>query len=154
MDFRLRTELEPEDILTALRVQMPEGIEVLDVYASERKVKDIKWLSISGVFEYDERSAEDMLPELERFFASESIVISKRTKRGVSDTDIKPAIKSLDFGACDGGVALNAVISAQEPTLNPELLVSALTQLEPKIAPDFAKFRRIQVFDAEMQVFR
>lgn len=154
MDFRLRTELEPEDILTALRVQMPEGIEVLDVYASERKVKDIKWLSVSGVFEYDERSAEDMLPELERSFAAESIVISKRTKKGMSDTDIKPAIKSLEFGICDGGIALSTVISAQEPTLNPELLVSALTQLEPEIAPDFAKFRRIQVFDAEMQVFR
>ena len=35
-----------------------------------------------------------------------------------------------------------------------KLLADALRQLEPEIAPDFAKFTRIETYDADMQLFR
>lgn len=154
MDFKLLEEKAPEEILSALNLQLPEGLEALEVYEPQRKVKELKWLSIEGVFEYDERRAEDMLPELEKFFAQESIVISKKTKRGVADSDIKPAIKELKFTVCDNEIHLNGVISAQEPTLNPELLADALRQKREEIVPDFAKFKRIDTFDENMSIFR
>lgn len=49
---------------------------------------------------------------------------------------------------------LDAVISAQEPTLNPELIADSLRQLTPETAPDFAKFRRLEIYDENMEVFR
>lgn len=154
MDFRLMEEKDPTEILEELNKQLPEGIEALEVYEPERKVKELKWLSVEGVFEYDERRAEDMLPELRSFFAQDSIVISKKTKRGVSDSDIKPAIKELEFSVCGNEIHLNGIISAQEPTLNPELLADALRQKREDIAPDFAKFKRIEIFDENMSIFR
>ena len=51
-------------------------------------------------------------------------------------------------------VYMRGLISAQEPTLNPELISDALHQLAPEIAPDFAKFKRLEVFDESMEVFR
>lgn len=153
MDFRLIEERPCDEIKAALSIQMPEGIEILSVYESERKVKNIKWLKICGVFEYDERDSAAILPELSDFFARESIIIEKKTKRGVGQSNIAPAIKEISFSEKDGDVCLEAVISAQEPTLNPEHLVSALMQLSPELAPDFAKFRRIEIFDEKMQVF-
>ena len=45
-------------------------------------------------------------------------------------------------------------ISAQEPTLNPDLLPSALRQLCPELAPDFAEFTRLETYDAEMRIYR
>lgn len=153
MDFKLLEDVSPDEILAALSKQMPEGIEVQSVYASERKVKDIKWLSVEGVFEYDERDKGEMTERLRDFFSRESIVIERKTKRGVGESDIAPAIKEISFTPDAEGVKLNALISAQEPTLNPEHLVSALRQLSPDICPDFAKFRRLEIFDAEMQVF-
>lgn len=153
MDFKLTENISCDEIRNALSVQMPEGIEVQSVYASDRKVKDIKWLSIEGIFEYDDRDCEKMQKELEAFFAQDSIVIEKKTKRGVGESDIVPAIKEIFFTAKENGVSLSALISAQEPTLNPEHIVSALRQLAPSLAPDFAKFRRIEIFDSEMQVF-
>ena len=154
MDFKLIEDKNPEEILPALNAQLPEGLEALEVYEPERKVKELKWLSIEGVFEYDERSADDMLPELRDFFGQESIVISKKTKRGIADSDIKPAIKELDFSVCDNEIHLSGIISAQEPTLNPELLAEALRQKKEEIAPDFAKFKRIETFDENMSIFR
>ena len=154
MDFRLIEGKDPNDILKSLSVQLPEGIEALEIYGYERKVKDIKWIRISGVFEYDERDAAEMAEKLNAFYSRGNIVISKKTKRGVGETDIRPAVKEIEFAQEGADVRLNAVISAQEPTLNPELLADALRQLCPEIAPDFAKFKRLEIYDENMEVFR
>lgn len=154
MDFRLKGEAELSSMPARLSAAMPEGIEVIEVYEQSRKAAELKWLDVEGVFEYDERSIEEMKAGLEAFFARESIVIQKKTKRGMGDSDIRPAIDSMGFEAGDGCVRIKARISAQEPTLNPELLAEALRQLSPAIAPDFAKFTRIETYDAAMAVYR
>lgn len=154
LDFKMREEMPCGEIRERLSGQFPEGIEVLDVYEPERRVKEIKWLQISGVFEYDERSAEVMAERLGEFFSAESLIITKRTKRGMGQSDIRPAIREISFEAKDRDVTVSALISAQEPTLNPELTAEALRQLAPDIAPDFAKFGRLEIFDENMTVFR
>jgi len=154
MDFQLLEDIAPETVTEALSKQLPEGITALEVYKSDRKSKELKWLGIEGVFEYDGRAAAEMCAGLEEFFGRESIIITKKTKRGMGESDIKPAIKSISFAVCGKAVAVSAVISAQEPTLNPDLIPDALRQLCPEIAPDFAKFKRLEVFDEKMSVFR
>ena len=154
MDFKMLEDMPCEEIKSRISDQFPEGIEVIDVYEMQRKVKEIKWLRISGVFEYDERDAAQMAEKLNEFYAAESIVITKKTKRGMGESDIRPAIKEISFDSSGGDVILSAVISAQEPTLNPELIADALRQLAPEYAPDFAKFRRLEIFDENMEIFR
>lgn len=154
MDFKMLEDMPCEEIKSRISDQFPEGIEVIDVYEMQRKVKEIKWLRISGVFEYDERDAAQMAEKLNEFYAAESIVITKKTKRGMGESDIRPAIKEISFESSGRDVILSAVISAQEPTLNPELIADALRQLAPEYAPDFAKFRRLEIFDENMEIFR
>lgn len=154
MDFKMREDMPCEEIKNRLETQFPEGIAVIDVYEAERRVKEIKWLSISGVLEYDERDAAAMAGKLNEFYAAESIVITKKTKRGMGESDIRPAIRDISFAQSGRDVSMRALISAQEPTLNTELIADALRQLAPDIAPDFAKFRRLEIFDENMQVFR
>ena len=95
-----------------------------------------------------------MAKALTDFYARESIVITKKTKRGVGESDIRPAIRDIAFTAGEGEVKLHALISAQEPTLNPALLADALRQLKPDIAPDFEKFVRIENYLENMEIFR
>lgn len=154
MDFRLKEDAELSTMAARLSAAMPEGIEVTEVYEQSRKVSEIKWLQIEGVFEYDERDTAEMKAALEDFYAAESIVITKKTKRGMGESDIRPAIKTISFEAAEDAVIVKALVSAQEPTLNPELLAQALRQLKPETAPDFAKFTRIETYDADMQVYR
>ena len=154
MDFKLLEDRQPQDILVALSKQLPEGIEAISVYAPERKIKELKWLKITGIFEYDERNAGNMAVKLNEFYAKDSIVISKKTKRGIRESDIKQAIKEIAFTDDGDNVRLDAIVSAQGPTLNPELLAEALRQLNPEIAPDYAKFRRLEVYDENMRIFR
>ena len=154
MDFKLREDPDLETLPAALTAALPEGIAVTEVYEPERKVALLKWLAVEGVFEYDARDAAEMARALENFWTRESVVITKKTKRGVGETDIRPGVREIAFTAGEGAVTVRALVSAQEPTINPELLAEALRQLAPEIAPDFAKFTRIETYDADGKVFR
>lgn len=154
MDFRLREDAALDTLPARLSAALPEGIEVTDCYEPERKAAQIKWLRINGLFEYDTRDSAAMEAALRDFYAQEQIVITKKAKRGLGETDIRPAIREIGFSPAPEGVAVEAVVSAQEPTLNPELLAEALRQLRPEAAPDFAKFTRLETYDADMNVFR
>lgn len=154
MDFKLKEEADISEIPARLTAALPEGIEVTDCYEPQRKAAELKYLKVVGIFEYDERDAERMAEALRDFYSAGEIVISKKTKRGIGETDIKPAIREIGFEAKDKAVEMEAVISAQEPTLNPELLAEALRQLAPDIAPDFAKFTRLESYDKNMEIYR
>lgn len=155
LDFTLTGEAELSALPERLTAVMPEGIRVIEAYVPERKPALIKWLEVEGRLEYDSADIDEMLELLKEFFSMDEIIITKKTKRGVGDTDIKPAVRSIELTAADSGtIKLHAFISAQEPTLNPELLCDALRQLAPKLSPDFAQFTRIETYDAEMKVFR
>ena len=153
-DFKLRCETALDDFPQRLTAAMPEGIEIIEVYEPQRKASEIKWLEVEGVMEYDERDAGEMAAALREFYAAPEIVITKKTKRGLGEMDIKPAIQSIAFTPGDKCVKVDAFISAQEPTLNPDHLVAALQQLALELAPDFAAFTRQEVYTEDMQIFR
>ena len=153
MDFRVHADCDLRAMPAQLTAALPEGIRVLRVYEPARKGKELKWLRVCGRLDYDAGQSADTAAAVEAFFRRESIVIHRRTKRGEGESDIRPAIHSLSAVSTPEGVELDAVISAQEPTLNPDLLVSALRQLAPGIAPDFARFVRRAVYDADMTPF-
>ena len=154
MDFKLLEDPDLAELPARLTAAMPEGVRVLEAYEPSRKVAELKWLRVEGLFEYDERDAGEMAAALAAFFRQEQIVITKKTKRGMGETDIRPAIREILFTPGDKLVNITATISAQEPTLNPELLAEALRQLRPELAPDFAKFTRLETYDAEMEIYR
>ncbi len=155
MDFQLKEEPDLSALPERLTAVMPSGIRALSVFPARRKAAELKWLSVAGELTYDEKDPSEARDGLQRFFARPEIVIRKKTKRGEGESDIAPAIRSIGFRTGEEGkVLLNATISAQDPTLNPELLVSALRQLAPQLAPDFAEFRRMEIYDASMQIFR
>ena len=154
MDFRMEGEPDLAAMPERLTAMMPEGIRALEAYEAERKPSQIKWLRVEGVFEYDARDAALMAAALNEFYARQSIVITKKTKRGEGESDIRPAVREISFAPDGQDVKTEMVVSAQEPTLNPELIADALRQLAPDIAPDFAKFTRIEVYDENMGIFR
>ena len=154
MDFKLREDADLAQLPGRLTAVMPEGIEILEAYEPERKTAALKWLQVEGVFEYDARDPAAMAEALRAFYEQDSIVITKKTKRGMGETDIRPGIRSIAFQAGAESVSVAAVVSAQEPTINPELLAEALRQKAPELAPDFAKFTRLETYDADMRIFR
>ncbi len=154
MDFQLVEDVDLAEIPARLTAVMPEGIAAQEAYPAEIKSRFLKWLRVTGRYEYDTRDLAEMAEALRVFYARESIVITRKTKRGMGEMDIRPAIRELTVTPEADFVRIEAVISAQEPTLNPEHLVTALRQLDEAIAPDFAAFCREEVYHEDGGVFR
>ena len=155
MDLRLNEDVSFDEFRKRLNAALPEGIEVSEVYEPEEKSSAIKWLRVRGTYEYDERDVSQMLPLLGEFYERESIVVPKKSKRGLTDADIRPMISEISFSSeAEGIIIAEAMISAAEPTLNPELITAALVKHTPGIAPDFASYERIEIYKVDMTVFR
>ena len=152
MDFRLKEDIDLSALPARLTAVLPEGIRVTEAYPAEQKSARLKWLDVTGRLEYDHGAPA--LEELQAFFSREELVIEKKTKRGLGQSDIRPAIDRIAFSADGEDRILTARISAQEPTLNPDHLIQALRQLQPELVPDFAEFTRLETYDAEHNIFR
>ena len=155
MDFSLLDEeVDFQKLREDLNRSMPEGITVTEIYVPERKASAIRWMKVTGIFEYDNKDAAALVPALTDFYARPEIPVNRRTKRGEGVIDIVPHVRYLSVSADAEGVRLTATVSVNEPSINPELLAAALRQNAPELAPDFAKFTRLEVYDETMEIFR
>ena len=168
MDVGIAEGLQPDGLPAIINAELPAGVEILEAYIPARKLSEIKWVEIMGLLYYDKGMPQDAAGSLSERFAEKSIVISKKTKSGSAELDIAPSIRDIKFyfspdlrgGGEDAGdteydiIRLEAKISANNPTINPDNLISALEGEYGELAPAYAGFKRIEIYDREMKVFR
>ena len=154
MDFKLKEDADLASLPEKLTAVMPEGLRVTECYEPETKTAALKYLEIEGRFEYDTRPLGAMCDRLRELYSRDSIGSTTQSTRGLGGRGLRPAIREISFEVGTDSVKLHAVISAQEPTLNPALLADALRQLSPELAPDFEAFTRLETYTEELQIFR
>lgn len=155
LDFDLVDALDLSALPMQLNKTMPEGIEALLAYQPVGKFTDIAFLEIEGRLFYDEGMRQVTSDALTELFSKNELVISKKSKKGYSDTDIIPCIHRLSFKEAGGdALMLNAVITAQNPSLNPDNLITAIKTHLPAFTPSFAAFKRIEVFHSNLDIYR
>ena len=154
MIFSMEDEMELSELPERLNSALPEGIRVLSVYECERKVKEIKWLKVSGDLKYDGKKIPDA-EEVKLFFERDSIPAVRRTKRGESEEDLAPHIRDTEvYAAGENSLRMTALVSAQEPSVSPALLMSALERNRPELGPVHSAFSRVEMLDEDLNVFR
>lgn len=154
LDFELEGETRQSELASRLNAALPAGIRVLDVYEGGRKIKELTHLRVRITMEYDQGVPDGAAETISALFARDRLVMEKRSKRGVTETDIIPMIRSYSVSAGDDKLLLEAVICAQNPSLNPQMMISAIEQFCPNAAPDFARCSRLEILDEAGQVFR
>lgn len=148
LDFELEQGSATAEALNAV---LPAGIRVREVYEGGRKIKELTHLRAQVTLEYDGEAPE--ASTVEALFRGETLVLEKQSKKGTAQVDILPMVRDLTVARPDGHtLVLEAVICAQNPSLNPMLLAQAVEVYAAK--PDFAAARRLEVLDAQGNVFR
>ena len=87
----------------------------------------------------------------------DSLVMTKRSKKaksGFTEVDLIPLIARASVEERRDTIALDLVLRAQNPGLNPELIRAAFCQAYPDLTPDFVTFHRREVLDGEGKAFR
>lgn len=155
MDFVLTGGAEIGEIPALITKNSPAGITVLDAYEETRKLKEIRWLRIGICLLYDNGVPDGAEDKLARLYARDSLVVRKISKDKVRDEDIIPLIDSVTFSKrSDTEVYCEAVIAAQNPSLSPALMMSAIGVYAPELTPDFTTFRRLEIYDEDKKIFR
>mgnify|MGYP003306209629 CR=1 FL=1 len=157
LDYELvdQEELTCEEIRERLNSTMPAGVRVVEVYDSPRKPRDLTHLDVSIRLEYDRGVPHGCKDAIRGLFARESVIVTKRGKNGPVDQDIIPMIANLDIQAIsDQELELTARVCAQNPSLNPQQLVTAIETNLPGHMPDFTRIFRREVLDSQGNIFR
>ena len=110
-------EISPRDLAISLNEHLPGGFKVL---AAKKEFAKSPFTALYYA-EY-KITIDGNIGNPSDILNLQEIIMPKKTKSGVKDTDIKPFIHSI---AADGQV-ITAVIRCGETNLKPELLVEAL----------------------------
>ena len=157
LEFGLVGGASYEEIPARLTAAMPEGIIIHECYPAERKLKDLASLNYIMNFEYPGGRPQEAEPAMIELLSKESLVVRKKSnksKKGYTEVDLIPLIRGWNLECQSDTMTLDAVLSAQNPGLNPELLRAAFCEFYPELAPDFVTFHRREVLDTDGKPFR
>ena len=155
LDFELDGEQVPcDDIRQRLNETLVDGVKVLAVYEDGKKLKELAFLRCQVSLEYDGGIPCEAGTAIEALFSRESVIVQKKNKNGIQDQDIIPMIRSLELKQEENELTIDALVCCQNPTLNPMQMVAAIEKYLPEYRPDFAKCRRIELYDRQEIIFR
>ena len=156
LDFSLEgVEVPCDEITERLNKALISGVTVRQTFENGRKLRDLALLECKVTMEYDRgvpAGAEAAIGEL---FRRASLTVAKKTKNGMQEQDLIPMIRKLEvFQENQNTLVLQARICCQNPTLNPAQIVAAIDQYLPEFAADFTRCRRLEIYDAQEEIFR
>ncbi len=130
-----------QPLCQTLNALLPEGIAVTDAQPAQRSFQDI-----AAVRTKLHLRTSCKIDDLYSLF-SRAVLVDKKSKRAVKETDITQMISRFSFVEIDSGEILAEMdLSAQNPTLNPEYVVKAIARdLDPNV---IAVLRRTALLDA------
>ena len=157
LDYELVGQEEPsfDEIKERLNATMPAGVRVLEVYDSPRKPKDLTHLDVAIRLEYDSGIFQGCVDAIRELFARDALTVTKRGKNGPVEQDIIPMIANLEITEISHQeLELTARVCAQNPSLNPQQMVTAIENELPQFRPDFSRIFRREVIAADGAIFR
>ena len=156
LDFDLEGELPPmETIQTRLNAALVPGITVRQVYMDGRKIRDLALLRCRLGLEYDGGIPAGATDAIATLFARESLMVEKKSKNGILEQDIRPMIREMSVAQTgEKELRVEALITCQNPSLNPMQLYGAIVRYLPEVAPDFCTCRREELYDEKETIFR
>ena len=144
LEMTLAQEVKPEIFKLRLNEKMPEGFKITDVKEIEGKNNFARLALADYAIKIEGSFPEKSLEEC--FKALTDIVVDKKTKSGVKETDIKPFV--ADFREIEKGM-LNVRLKTGAENLKPELLVQGLAKYVEGFVPERVLILRTELLDGE-----
>jgi radical SAM-linked protein len=155
LDFELDGIQVPcDEIRERLNAALVDGVRVLDVYNDGSKIKNLALLRSVVTLEYDNGVPQGAGEQIRELLVRPALTVEKKSKNGITEQDIIPMIHTIDVVVNENMVELDVVACCQNPTLNPMQLCVAIERYLPELKPNFAKCRRVELYDTNENVFR
>lgn len=158
LEFDLESDVPLEAVPGLLNAVLPEGVRVLECYEARDPFKLLRTLDWQITLEYDSGVPDGVEAAFREMLDVSSLVIqkpSKKSKKGYTELDLIPMIFHWRMERT-GEVAqtLHCRLAAQNPSLNPQLLLETFADRHPELAPDFIRYQREEIYLENGEKFR
>lgn len=157
MEFGLPQGEDMKEIPARMTKVLPEGIKVSKCYDAVRPFKQLQYVNYIVTLEYGTGTPVGAENAIRALMDLDSLIVTKKSKKaknGETQIDLMPLIHSVNFEGRRDAIVLDVILQAQNPGMNPALLVQALRDACPNVAPDYVSYHRKQVFDRDLQPFQ
>lgn len=136
------TDLSEKEIMDTLNNSLPDGFSVSNVKIQDGKKYDFNLIDYAEYIIDAESENPDLL-DLDALLSG-NLVVTKKTKSGEKETDIRPLIHSVErVDSVSGNLGLRMIIRAgNRETLKPETVISAINKYQEKVNIGFFSSHR------------
>ena len=144
LEFTFSQKEDTQYIKERLSAVLPVGIEIVSVYDGKTRMKALD-IALYNV------TPENMAESVDDFLKLKSILIEKKTKSGIKETDIRADIK--DIKLC--GNYMEMILSAgSRKNLKPEVVINAMNKYIERYNSGDCEYHRVEIYDKEMKIIR
>lgn len=156
LDFDLEGEMPGyEEMRDRLNCALISGVHVREVYNSGSNLKNLALLQSVLTLEFDDGIPQGAAEQIRELFSRPEVIVEKKNRNGVTEQNVATMIRRLSVEPISGReLELRVLGCCQNPTLNPMQLVAAMEKYLPEVHPDFAKCRRVEIYDTNEEIFR
>ena len=140
LEITLTENLPPKEVMDALNSVLPEGVKINEAYEGKSRMKA---LDNALYIVYPERTPDLILP----FLSMENILIEKKTKSGIKETDIRPDIKNIKIYPGRIEMLLSA---GSRANLKPEVVINAMNKYIDGYSSGECAYHRKEIYDAQL----
>ena len=142
LEIALTESVPSEEIVGRLNNVLPEGVKIISAHVGKSNMKK---LDIALYEVYPQKTPAGILD----FLLKNEILIEKKTKSGIKETDIRPDIKDIKVSL----EKIEMILSAgSRANLKPEVVIAAMNKYIDGYQSGNCHYHRKQIFDAEMNV--
>ena len=107
------------------------------------------------IWDKNQYTAFQIMDAIRELFTREHVIVTKRGKNGPTEQDIIPMMSGLQMVRDnDWMLRINVRICAQNPSLNPQQIVTAIENELTEYKPDFAHIHRLETIADDGTIFR
>ena len=147
MDIELDAEMAGGELISRLNNALPPDIRVSEVKIPQTKTSTLKRAAYTVEIELKE-SVPELKNEIEKLLDSSEIIVEKKTKRGISETDIKPSIVSYEIVESDNRkLVIKLVLSCEDgASLKASVVADAMVKYINGFEIDIMRINREGLF--------
>lgn len=145
-----------DQVPARMNAALPAGITVQRCYEGTRPVKELSFVNYIVTMEYEAGAPYGTESAIRDLLAQKSLVMEKRSKKAKSgkvEVDLIPLIRQATVEERRDTISLDLILKAQNPGLNPELIMAAIRQHCPDASPDYVSYHRRAVLDENLQLW-
>lgn len=137
---------------------LPAGIRILDCYDGGLPFRQLAFVRYDITLEFDSPLAQQAAGAFQELTSRESFVVEKRSKKaksGVTQVDVIPLIQAVEAVVPQGDtLSLTLLLRAQNPGLNPDVLLQGFRKEFPALTPVYTACHRREILTEDQQVYR